>query len=79
MRRSEMAASDPAPDLEDVGPEEDLEAVARVDQPPSDIQIRGVYEKLEAKYKAGMSLESLKASYILANFLPGNTEGSNLW
>ena len=39
-----MAAIDPAPDIEDVGPEEDLEAVARADHPPSDIQIRGVYD-----------------------------------
>ena len=46
----------PNPTLEDVGPEDDSEAVRTADRPPSDWQIVSVYDKLNQKLTAGMTL-----------------------
>ena len=61
----------PNPTLEDVGPEDESEAVRTADRPPSDWQIVSVYDKLNQKLTAGMTLPEMKADHTLANFLPG--------
>ena len=61
----------PNPTLEDVGPEDDSEAVRTADRLPSDWQIVSVYDKLNQKLTAGMTLPEMKADHTLANFIPG--------
>ena len=57
--------------LEDVGPEEDIEAVQRADQPPTDRSMSTVYGRLNERIAAGMTLADLRADNTLPTFTSG--------
>ena len=67
-----MATPVEDPSIEDVGPEDESEVVQAADRLPSDWQIMSVYEKLNKKLSAGMTLPKMKADHTLAKFVPGN-------
>ena len=66
-----MAAALPDVELEDVGPDEDCDAVRRADRPPSDLDLRSVYAKLNYKIETGMTFTQLRTNNVLPKFQTG--------